>query len=295
MDASRGALVCRGAVAAVVLALFSGLSGGGAAASPDPNVGSTVQEDAPEPPTTSSSDHRVIASVPRTLAPGRNDAAWLTCPAGMVATGGGVHSSNAGGVVLLGSSPISGGAAWLTEIRNYSSEPVRFTGYAICRAGVADHEIRDTDGVGVDPAEVGSATTSCAGGRSVLGGGVGVTTTAMQVESTYPEPGGWSGTVRAPASSGSSSFRVDVVCGTGVQDHEIVGGDPVTFGPSGFTTATVTCPAGSAVLSAGGRAVEGSVVLSDVFPVTEQTWKVRALSRVDQPDAALQAWAVCGN
>lgn len=57
----------------------------------------------------------------------------VNCPAGKVATGGGVTLGNrAGGVVMLESSPTALGAGWAVTVGNLSSDPNTATPYAIC-------------------------------------------------------------------------------------------------------------------------------------------------------------------
>lgn len=287
-----GAWACRSGVVAMSVAIVSAMATGMAAANPD-----VSKEDAPAG-LSSGADYQVVATFTGTLAAGRIDASWAMCPAGMVATGGGVHTDSAGGVVMLGASPTSdpeNGDGWMADIKNTSAESVRYTGYVICVSGVADLARHSAPYEEVPAGGERTVTASCGEGRKVLGGGAFSATTGGHLASTYPDPGeaGWSGSVRDISGSGTQ-VTTKVVCGNGVHDLDVREGEPVRFGPGDQIAATVACPADTVVLSAGARSVEGSATLTDIFPVSERTWKVYAVGGDDRPDDALQAWAVCG-
>lgn len=179
-----GAWARRSGVVAVSLAIVSAMVTGMATANPD-----SGKEEAPAG-VSSGSDYRVVASITRTLAAGRNDASWASCPAGMMATGGGVHTDSAGGVVMLGSTPTSApehGDGWIADVKNTSAESIRFTGYVICVSGITDREAHTTPCGEVPAGGVRTVTASCGEGTKVLGGGAFSSTTGAHLASTYPE------------------------------------------------------------------------------------------------------------
>jgi hypothetical protein len=80
------------------------------------------------------SGYQIVTGTPVAIAgTDFNVPATVNCPAGKVATGGGVTLGNpAGEVVMAESRPTAAGAGWTVTVLNFSDQPNSATPYAVC-------------------------------------------------------------------------------------------------------------------------------------------------------------------
>lgn len=219
--------------------------------------------------------------------------AWVHCPSGMVATGGGEYNNNPGGVVLTASGPIGDG--WRVEVWNRSSVASTFTVYAVCMTGITDYQVVTGSASNVPAGQINSVIAACPWGHQYFSGGFRADTAAIEATSTRSVAGGGWETQLRNKSSASTTAVGQVVCGNGLNGfNAFVVSTPVAIGPGGYASATVTCPNGT--YAVGGGVWEdpiGNLAITDSYPISNYAWRVYA--RNDAAATTMWALAICGS
>jgi hypothetical protein len=122
------------------------------------------------------------------------------------------------------------------------------------------------------------AAGSAAMAAVVISGGVAIATSTPGSTSA---PGkvfygsGSTGSARPAAASSGSAGKVVAQPGNVASHYGSVAGTPVTLGPNGYASATVTCPVGTEVFGGGeSNSAPGVLVLTDSWPTSNTSWLV---------------------
>ncbi|MGW0883857.1 hypothetical protein [Streptomyces sp. NPDC002671] len=123
----------------------------------------------------------MVTGATRGMGPSEVQTAWVQCPAGYYATGGGANTSG-GGVpgpflsISVGTprsdnaSGASSPTGWFVEARNYSTTaPATITAYVICDQTY--HYVREVTSESVPAGQVGYARAECPSSTTASGGG----------------------------------------------------------------------------------------------------------------------------
>jgi hypothetical protein len=138
---------------------------------------------------------------------------------------------------------------------------------------------------------------SCPAGKSVLGGGVFVTSTSVlvNVNSDYPSGNGWAADVNN-ASGAATSFTVYAICGNTPKKYGVVGGALTTVNASSqVTNITATCPNAAAPALSGGAFSDTFSTLANInssIP-TSTGWRIDANNASGSLEH-VRAYAICG-
>jgi hypothetical protein len=205
----------------------------------------------------------------------------VTCPAGMVPISGG-ESNNGGGVVhLVSSSPYE--SNWSTAVFNTGSTWASYSTYAVCVSGLSSYQV-----MWANPLTIGAngipteSDAYCPAGMAILGGGFSTGGPYnMQLYSSYPtnptagQQSSWSTTLANRNGTDVLAESI-VVCGTGLNLQRQTGEVWIS---GQFTNQTVTCPAGTSVISGGvfsiaesGTGFVWQGVITDSYPTSNTSW-----------------------
>lgn len=231
---------------------------------------------------------------PVTMQPNEWWSAWVWCPSGMLATGGGESNNSAGGVVLHNSVALDDGSGWQVTVTNSSAGVATFKVYAVCFSGLTGYQLQAGKTL-VPAGGAGGVSAVCPAGQQVLGGG-GSSDTLNNDVVTYPNSvsnGWWFGMHNND--SVARTANAQAVCGNGIVGRQEVVSSYFNVGPGGVGSADISCPSGKHVVSGGGfggGGGSGDMILTDSYPFAEG-WRVYVLNDGPDPGVA-RAIVVCG-
>ncbi|WP_163569676.1 hypothetical protein [Fodinicola feengrottensis] len=216
--------------------------------------------------------------------------AWVDCPAGMVATGGGESNTSAGGIFPHDSYALDNGAGWQVTVSNNSSVSATYTVNAVCVNGLNSY--RQVRGKDLLPANgAGGVAATCAPNELVLGGG-GFSDTINNHAVTYPYPSAnswWYGMHNLDGVQ--RTITTQAMCGGYNGSYQVLNGSYSDVAPGHVATAVVYCPVGTSVTSGGGGGGDGTFI-TDSYPDPSEGWRVYAYNSTTSP-GVVSADVVC--
>jgi hypothetical protein len=230
---------------------------------------------------------------PVTMNPNEWWSAWVFCPSGMLATGGGESNSSAGGVTLHNTTALDDGSGWSVTVTNNSAGVATFKVYTVCFSGLTSYQ--QLAGKSLIPAGgAGGADSVCPNAQQVLGGG-GSSDTLNNNVVTYPSAfhDWWFGMHNED--SVARTANTQAVCGNSVGNYQVVVGSYSNVGVGQVGSGDVSCPSGTYVVSGGGfggGGGNGDVRLTDSYPFA-QGWRVYVQNDGTAQGVA-RAIVVCG-
>lgn len=247
-------------------------------------------------PATGFSGYVEVVSALLTDAAGTQTTGTAVCPAGKSLVGGGaVISSTSLSENINSSIPSADGLTWRVYVNNSSATSGTFRVYAICVKKLAVYSVVAGTGIDNPAGAQNSATVTCAKGTFPLGGGgfASSGSTAVNLNTSIPITRGWRTDVNN-ASTGDNTATAYVICGKKRPGYAEVTGTTTTINPSSQGSATVTCPAGTLVLSGGAFSSSGStaVNLNSTLPISTTTWQSYEDNATTGTNS-LTAYAVC--
>lgn len=225
---------------------------------------------------------------PITIEAGYHYAAWLPCPSGMLATGGGESNTSGAGVTLHHTFAMANGAGWQVFVTNDYTTDSTFTVYAVCMSGLTNYS-EVTAGV----TQNGGAWAYCPAGTVVLGGG-GWSTNPDDILTFEPIYNGWSAYRLQDVPTTPGTVTGQAICASGIGNYSIQSAG-IDLNPGEYASVAVNCPAGTVVF--GGVATSGEVVRStDSYPLpSTQGWKAWGILIPTTYEAwPMYVYAICG-
>jgi hypothetical protein len=227
---------------------------------------------------------------------GTQSSGTAACPAGTKLVGGGaVISSTSLSENLNSSIPSSDGLTWRVYVNNSSATNGTFRVYAVCVKSVGKYAVVTGTGLSNPAGAQTSATVTCPKNTFPLGGGgfSSSGSTLVNLNSSIPLSSGWRVDVNN-ASTGTNTATAYAVCGKKKTGYAQVSGTASTVNPSSQGSASVTCPAGTLVLSGGSFSSAGSTLvnLNSTLPTSTATWQSYE-SNGSTSSSSVTAYAVC--
>jgi len=212
--------------------------------------------------------------------------AWVNCPSGTLAAGGGESNTSPGGISLHDSYALSGGGGWQVAVTNDSAAQSTFTVYGVCLSGLTSYGqvLREAP---VPANSTGTVGAYCSGKQEVLGGGGSVTVLNTRVQDdgyslTFDQPylGAWRFIVHN-FDAVSRDATAQVLCGVGITTSGVVDSDQVA--PGQLQTASESCSSGTTVLSGGGGSGgQSGIRITDSYP-DGNGWRMYVMNDDTQP------------
>ncbi|MFI9551145.1 hypothetical protein [Nonomuraea endophytica] len=243
--------------------------------------------------------YQVVTGEPVTAPPGDGRQSFVRCPPGTVVLGGGESNTVLlpTGAELTSSNPDIYNNGWLTSFHNSSQLiPVTLRTHAVCGSGITGHEFKLLQDQLVPRGRTRKDfSLGCPAGSLALGGGSDGPQGLRLLES---HPGGsndWQTTVFNISLTSDLRTTLFTICGSGV-NRSLQLSDTVRVAKGGRASTSVTCPAGSKVLSGGGdSAPRGSNLITDTYPSSDgKSWTVYVKNIVDE-DSFMRVRAFCGS
>ena len=248
-----------------------------------------------------------VAGLERVSATSSNDSSGkqvsASCPAGKQVTGAGAELGGGGGEVVLGEFEIDPGMNDVVvrglEDENGTASNWFVRAYAICAA--VSERVSETGPIN---SASKSATAACPPDTRAVGGGGDITGGGGQVMLNFLDPSATGlnfltrGLEDEDGTASDWTIRAYAICATPLPGLQVVTNSSATN--SSDKSISVTCPAGTRVVGAGGRvsAGMGQVVLNTVFANSALT-STAALGLEDENgfggNWSVTAHAVCAN
>ncbi|MFD9948535.1 hypothetical protein ACFWYW_47990 [Nonomuraea sp. NPDC059023] len=243
--------------------------------------------------------YQVVTGEPVTAAPGDGRQSFARCPAGTVVLGGGESNTVLlpTGAELTSSKPDIYNNGWITSFHNGSQLlPVTLRTHAVCGSGITGHEFNLLRDQLVPRGRTRKEfSLGCPAGSLTLGGGSDGPQ-GLRLLDSYPGGGNdWQSTVHNLSLTSDLRTTLFTICGSGVT-RSLQLSDTVKVAKGGRANTSVTCPAGSKVLSGGGdSAPRGGNLITDTYPSSDgTTWTVHVKNIIDE-DSFMRVRAFCGS
>ena len=213
---------------------------------------------------------------PFTIQPGAWSDAYVLCPAGMLATGGGESNTSAAGVRLHDTHAWRDGSGWEVRVTNVSASASTYQVYAVCWSGLTSYtQVTATQNISAD--DYSGVGADCPRGMSVYGGGGWTDRTDVPVSWwMYVDVGyGFSSmNMLVGRGSGSGTITAQAVCGTGINNYQSAGARDDNVHPGVYESLTANCPSGTFVTGgAVGADMRAPEWVTDSYPPFSQGWK----------------------
>ncbi|MGW2310800.1 hypothetical protein [Actinomadura luteofluorescens] len=230
--------------------------------------------------------YQVVTGDPVTVGPGKGQGAFAKCPAGTVVLGGGESNTVLlpTGIELVSSNPDIYDNGWRTSFVNTSTllnATVRTQ--AICAGGIPGYRFSYLQDQLIPRGRVRREFNhTCPAGTVTLAGGSDGTQGLRLLDSYPGASNDWVTTVFNTALNSDLHTTLFNVCGTGIT-RSLEVGEGVSLSKGGRAHASLTCPAGTKVLSGGGENTpRGSNMITDTFPSSDgRTWTVYVKNVID--------------
>lgn len=230
--------------------------------------------------------YQVVTGDPASAGPGESQGSFAKCPAGTLVLGGGESSTVLlpTGAELISSNPDIYDNGWRTSFHNSSpllSTTVRT--HAVCGSGISGHGFNYLQDQLIPRGRTRrDFSFGCPAGSLTLGGGSDGPQGLRLLESYPGGSNDWETTVFNTTLNSDLHTTLYNVCGTGVNRSLQVSGT-VRVSKGGRANTSVTCPAGSKVLSGGGESTpRGSNMITDTYPSADgRTWTVYVKNIID--------------
>lgn len=270
------------------------LDGNGSPVAPPSNPVSK-KEEAPRPgdPSAAAARKSWYYYGPITVKPYEWWDAWVYCPDGTRATGGGAYNSSAGGVTLHNTFALDGGSGW--KVRITSTVNATFTVYVVCFSGLSSY-YHAVDKIVLQPGWQAERWGECVYGTTVTSGGASADTPYTRLSSLWSTfyDRQWRASM-TNLDSVAQTMNTQAICASGINNYQYVIGPTTYMGTGqGLTgSAVVQCPAGTWVVG-GGILISGIGSVTDSYPESNDRWRV--FFRNDSSQYALNASArvICG-
>lgn len=199
--------------------------------------------------------------------------AWVHCPAGTLATGGG-GGNGSGDVRIVASRAIDGGTGWDLTIANFSDQPQVFSVYAICWSGLTNYQVRTETAVAINGA-LSSGYADCTNGGTALGGGIWADTNNIAIRylaATQPRNAYFAQIYNAD--SALRTMTIQTICANGITADTNVASLYRDVAPGQRETQQATCPEGRSLISGGLRDSTLQLGIPDPQPGWERNWLI---------------------
>jgi len=227
---------------------------------------------------------------PVTIQPNEWWTAWVSCPSGMVATGGGESNTSAGGVVLHNTAALDDGSGWQVTVTTDGATSATFKVFAVCFSGLNAY-LHMSDKALVGAGSGTTLVTNCPTTVYQLLGGGGSSDTLNTGINASPIAGTRSWVFgMSNYDSAAHTANSQAVCGMGVNNYQAVNGPENTLAPGQIGSSFVSCPPGTWIVGGGGF---GGGILTDSYP-DGQGWRAYILNNTPYTGYAA-ARAICGN
>ncbi|GAA1673069.1 hypothetical protein GCM10009765_22980 [Fodinicola feengrottensis] len=217
------------------------------------------------------------------------------CPPGMLATSGGESNDSNAGVTLIDTYAYNGGASWLVSVRNDSTTTAQITVYAVCFSGLTNYHLVTSVNTVVS-GNFEAAQADCRNGQLLGGGGWSDSWTVDLTGSAEEYVTEWGYAVVNHGST-NASITAQAICGDGINNYQHIDGGDKHFGVAGYAVESVSCPAGTVVVSGSGEADYGNHVerITDSYPASNQTWYLYAKNDSQTTEGLMNTLLICGS
>jgi len=235
--------------------------------------------------------YKVVSGPTVSVPLGANVTLKATCPANLVAVGGGELDSSKSTVVMLAGSYPSG-QTWVSTLHNGSAATIKAHARAVCITIPAKFKVVNTSWTNL-PMSQTEGEADCPAGTFVIGGGVKAGNTSQQaVNSSYTGNGlNWL-VFENNQDAVAHNMRAIAVCGK--PSYTVVQSSPIASPVDAQASGTVACPAGEVPLS-GGASSDSTNIFAEVnaSSPTAAGWKV-AMNNGTPTASDFTVYAICG-